>query len=292
MAENQGFFSGVLSPEETERAIDNEILGAKPDAASFIGGFIGKALGGGGYANDPRMIQAVKMKALQEKVSAIAKEKNIDIASNPEEFTKIVAATSWEMGMPDIGFNALKQGRQMQLERQKVETEQERAGTYAASVEAQERIADAHDRTSIEVANITAQAKLDAKKGKPFKFGNANLSKNFTQLFELDPDLERFLPNLGDNTLIMGDDAADMVAKLARDNEDADPEELKAHVQDKIKARVYRSGGSFNPLSSERFGLDKAIYFRSPEEVKKAFKAGDISKNEALNILRNGFDGE
>ena len=149
MAQDSGFFSGVLSPEETERTIDKEILGEKPDAATFLGGFIGKALGGGGYQNDPRMVQAVKMKALQERVSATAKERGIDINDNPEEFAKIVASHSWDMGMPDIGWNALKQGRQMKLERTKVETDQERAGTYAESIEAQERIAKARYSTSI-----------------------------------------------------------------------------------------------------------------------------------------------
>src|SRR3990172_1124002 len=105
MAEQGGFFSG-LSPEETELAIDREILGAKPGAAEVIGGFLGKRLGGG-YENDPRMMKAVKMQALKERVSKLAQEKGISINDDPEEFTKMVAATAWDMGMPDVGFEAL-----------------------------------------------------------------------------------------------------------------------------------------------------------------------------------------
>lgn len=126
MAENQGFFSGVLSPEETERAIDKEILGDKPDAATVIGGFLGKALGGGGYEKDPRMQQAVKTKALQERVSAIASQKGIDFQKNPEEYTKLVTAAAFEMGMPDIGLKAIQQGQEFEISRRKIAAEEER----------------------------------------------------------------------------------------------------------------------------------------------------------------------
>lgn len=126
MAQDSGFFSGVLSPEETERAIDKEILGEKPDAATVLGGFLGKALGGGGYQNDPRMIQAVKMKALQDKVSSIASEKGLDFQKDPMEYTKIVTAAAFEMGMPDIGLKAIKQGQEFELSRRKMKNEEER----------------------------------------------------------------------------------------------------------------------------------------------------------------------
>ncbi len=200
MAENQGFFSGVLSPEETERAIDKEILGDKPDAATVIGGFLGKALGGGGYEKDPRMQQAVKTKALQERVSAIASEKGIDFQKNPTEYTRIVTAAAFEMGMPDIGLKAIQQGQEFEISRRKIAAEEERnrildewykSGGGSKSKDKQKKFVLPN---SIDVKNIlgTLQGREELAGMDPKQMANLSvrMAARIKELKNDDPDIE------------------------------------------------------------------------------------------------------
>lgn len=129
MAENQGFFSGTMSPEETERVLDKELLVERGSLGSFLAR---RGIGAGtdriqeGFKSDPRMQQAVKTKALQERVSSIASQKGIDFQKNPEEYTKLVTAAAFEMGMPDIGLKAIQQGQEFEISRRKIAAEEER----------------------------------------------------------------------------------------------------------------------------------------------------------------------
>lgn len=125
MAE-QGFFSGAMSPEETELAIDREILGKNPGAAEVIGGFLGKALRGGNYNTDPRMQKAQQIKTLKDQVTSRAKEMGIDAVSDPEKYSKLIFSTAIENNMPDMAFESIQLGRKLELERRKVEADEER----------------------------------------------------------------------------------------------------------------------------------------------------------------------
>lgn len=198
MAQDSGFFSGVLSPEETERAIDKEILGEKPDAATVLGGFLGKALGGGGYQKDPRMVEAVKMKALKDRVSSAAAEKGIDFQKDPTGYTKIVTAAAFEMGMPDIGLKAIQQGRQFELEERKMKNEEERTRALEAYYKGTVDNKGKGKKKPAQAGATDVDNTLKALMGKPELEGlpgkkMANLSVKIAQEIEAlqnqDPDL-------------------------------------------------------------------------------------------------------
>src|SRR3972149_8881717 len=125
-----GFFSGSsgMSPEDTEALLDAELRKNR--------GGVGAALAKQGigfntenvvnnFAGDPRMIRALKIKDLQQKVGEKAQELGMDI-SDPEKYSKLVFSTAIENNMPDVAFEAIKLGRDMELDRRKVEADEER----------------------------------------------------------------------------------------------------------------------------------------------------------------------
>ena len=72
-----------------------------------------------------------------------------------------------------------------------------------------------------------------------------------------------------------------------------DRNEIMTSLMPRMMARISRDSGKA-PTSTNKFNVfsSNPVYYGTKEQVRNAYANGDISEQEALRILREGFGGQ